>query len=402
MRQMSLRISAAASRSSSWDATATQSPPYDRALALKPNDPVVLTSRGVAYHNAGDNERAIADFTAAIALDPGEAVVYHHRAVAFHAKGDKTRALADFAEASRRDPNDTDALIWSASIHHDRSNWKAAVADATEALRRNPDLPDAYNVRGDALTQLGEHQRAIADLTETLRRDPKFRVAYINRGAAYKAIGRDDLALADYDAVTKLYPDWEVGHRKRAEILVKHGRHAEAIPSLTKRIEIARDYDHFEDRADAYAAMGEHKLALADYTAAIERAPGNRDLYGKRAKVYRALGDTAAAAADEEKAAAHHPDWVPSWFLVGFFFLGVLMSWTKAVLCIAAAVVIRHRWVSMAVAAGVGMVESMWPIADTLLPLARLLDIDRYMVGTIALCALAGVAGGDSGGCSTR
>jgi tetratricopeptide (TPR) repeat protein len=323
---------------------------------------------------------------------PGAASLYFQRGIAFHVRDRKDQALQDFVEASRRDPNDADALIWSASIHHDHRNWPAAIAAATEALRRNPDRPAAYNVRGDALTQIGEHERAIADLTETLRREPEFRVAYINRAAAYRKIGRDDLALTDYETVTGLRPDWEVGHRRRAELLVKLGRHAEAIPSLTRRIEIARHYDHFADRADAYAGMGERERALADYDAAIERAH-LRKLFAKRAMVHLAGGDIAAAMADAKTAIAARSfgDLSPG-LTLGIFVLGVLMSWIKAVLGVAAALVIRRPVVGATVAAAVGAGEFLLSLDGGLPSIWTLLQMDESRVATAVLSAAAGVA----------
>ena len=110
------------------------------------------------------------------------------------------------------------------------------------------------------------------------------RVAYINRGAAYEESGRDDLALADYNTVTNLYPDWEVGHRVRYEILLKHGRYAEAIPSLTKRSELLPAHVYIlTERAEAYRAMGDFDRAFADYDEAIKRSPKDGRFWEGRA-----------------------------------------------------------------------------------------------------------------------
>ena len=157
----------------------------------------------------------------------------------------------------------------------------------------------AYNVQGDALTQLHEFDRAIADLTEAIRLDPQMRVAYINRGAAYEESGRDELALADYENVTARYPDWEVGHRLRYEILLKHGRYAEAIPSLTKRSEhLPRHVYILAERASAYRAMGDFEHAFADYAEAIKRSPNDARFRQARARLYLDRGDDASALAD--------------------------------------------------------------------------------------------------------
>jgi len=58
---------------------------YDKALALKPNDPNVLTDQGVMYRNLGQFEKALANFQKANKLEPthltsliNQGVVYAH------------------------------------------------------------------------------------------------------------------------------------------------------------------------------------------------------------------------------------------------------------------------------------------------------------------------------------
>lgn len=150
--------------------------------------------------------------------------------------------------------------------------------------------------------------------------------------------------------------------------MLKHGRYAEAIPSLTKRSELLPEHVYIlTERAEAYRAMGDFDHAFADYdeaiklspkdgrfwegrallhhargddasaladlNAAIEVAPNSKDLYVNRAQIYRALGDIAAAEADETRARNVPKNWPdPSEFIL-FLTLGFLLSWPKVMLC---------------------------------------------------------------------
>ena len=58
------------------------------------------------------------------------------------------------------------------------------------------------------------------------------------------------------------------------------------------------------DRAGLLGRQGDWKAARADLDAAVELAPFRADLRQARAKVLRAVGDTAAADADETLASA--------------------------------------------------------------------------------------------------
>jgi hypothetical protein len=70
-------------------------------------------------------------------------------------------------------------------------------------------------------------------------------------------------------------------------------------------------------------------------------------------------------------------------------FLSFFFSWIKAVLCIGAAVLIRPRWISMAIAALVGIVETALDMGLALF-FASLLDIYNDLF--IALAVVAAVA----------
>src|SRR4029077_14037182 len=61
-------------------------------------------NRGNAYHDKGDMDRAIADYTEAIRLDPKNVNAYGHRGVTYRDKGDLDLAIADFTEVIRLVP----------------------------------------------------------------------------------------------------------------------------------------------------------------------------------------------------------------------------------------------------------------------------------------------------------
>lgn len=67
-------------------------------------------------------------------------------------------------------------------------------------------------------------------------------------------------------------------------------------------------------------------------------------------------------------------------------FLSLFLSWIKAVLCLAAAVLIRNRWPSMAAAAFIGVAETAF---DGGLDLFLTLLLDVYNDLFLALAALA-------------
>jgi tetratricopeptide (TPR) repeat protein len=126
------------------------------------NVAIAYYSRGLAYYDKGDDDRAIAEFNEAIRLDPKFAYAYSSRGLAYDHKGDLGHADPDY----------------------------------NEAIRLDPKYAQAYFNRGNAYYQKGDDDRAIADYSEAIRLDPKYAYAYNNRGTAYDRKGDDDRAIA--------------------------------------------------------------------------------------------------------------------------------------------------------------------------------------------------------------
>jgi tetratricopeptide (TPR) repeat protein len=178
------------------------------------------------------------------------------------------------------------------------------------------------------------------------------------------------------------------------------GRSVEAIASYTKRVELEPDNAfNWSDRGDAYRAAGDFDHALADYSAAIERKPsdprfwhsraityqvlgdnshalGDLDktlelspnftrAYRERAEIHRAIGNVAAATADEDRAAKIPKNWPDPGEFILFAALGLLLNPINIIGSVAAAILLRPRWLSLTVALAVGAAEGLiGPLSD--------------------------------------
>ena len=79
-----------------------------------------FNSRGLAYYDKRDFERAIASYNEAIRLDPKFAQGYNNRALAHKARGDLDRAIADYEAALRVAPRDETAAENLAAVRAQR------------------------------------------------------------------------------------------------------------------------------------------------------------------------------------------------------------------------------------------------------------------------------------------
>jgi lipoprotein NlpI len=165
---------------------------------------ITFNSRGIAWHDKGDNDRAIADFNEAIRLNPKDADTFGNRGIAWRNKGDNDRAIADFNEAIRLNPKDADTfgnrgIAWGNKGDNDR-----AIADFNEAIRLNPQDTLAFANRGIAWRNKGDNDRAIADFNEMIRLNPKSASAYKVRGIYRFFNGPFDAAASDFSESIRL------------------------------------------------------------------------------------------------------------------------------------------------------------------------------------------------------
>ncbi len=72
---------------------------YTKAIELKPSEPTVFLSRGIAFYNTKKFDLAIADFDNAIKLDPTESMAFYNRGNAFEKAGNKQKAMNDYQKA---------------------------------------------------------------------------------------------------------------------------------------------------------------------------------------------------------------------------------------------------------------------------------------------------------------
>lgn len=196
-----------------------------------PLEPIAYHNRGLAFKDAGNYERAIADSTTALSLSPQFIDAYNNRGLAYKGKKAFTKALADF--------------------------------DA--ALSLNPRYAKAWCNRGLTRTLTGEYRAAVDDLTRAITLDPQFAIAYYNRGNAYAAIEEDERATADYTQALSFDPCYAEVYNNRANLLLKKGDYDRAIADYSRALKFNPKFTTARyNRAVAWYEKGDYRQALAE------------------------------------------------------------------------------------------------------------------------------------------
>jgi tetratricopeptide (TPR) repeat protein len=202
----------------------------------------------------------------------------------YYWEGAYDRALTAFDKALQAAESTTvpeglaHAYFYRGNLHAvHRQDRPAAIADYERALALTPDfanaafnLGDAHRIRANVGRQQGDeaaarrdYEAAIDAYTQAVDAAPKYARAYERRGLAHFELGRYEKAAEDY---------------RRA---LEHGPRAEAHYQLGL----------------ALRHLGRHDAALAQFEAAILRAPGTAHYYFGAGRLQAHLGDTDAAVA---------------------------------------------------------------------------------------------------------
>jgi tetratricopeptide (TPR) repeat protein len=133
---------------------------------------IIYYTRGTAYNEKGDNDRAIVDYTEAITLNPKDANYYNNRCKAYNDKGANDPALVDCNEAIRLDPEYAPAYNNRGIAYRDKGDLDHAIADYTEAITLNPNDAFAHYNRGIAKRAKGDTAGGDADIAKAKQLDP--------------------------------------------------------------------------------------------------------------------------------------------------------------------------------------------------------------------------------------
>lgn len=211
-----------------------------------------------------------------------------------------------------------------------------AIADCNAALRLDDRCSLAYCYRGWAHAARFKYALAVPDYSEAIRLDPKLAAAYAWRGRARQRLGETEGAIKDFDDALKLVPnDLATGNRRamltgeggmsflagppprprdaedyyfRAISRARLNQYDSELHDLSEALRLGLDTPEVRwFRACLHARRGAFAEAVADYDAAIEKAPRDAGLFVNRGVAHGESGEYRKAIADFRQALDSDP-----------------------------------------------------------------------------------------------
>jgi clan AA aspartic protease (TIGR02281 family) len=270
-------------------------------------------SRGAAYYDQSDYDRAIADFSEAIKLDPSIvppsfALAYNRRGHAYFEKKNYDSAIADYDEAITLDSSSAEVYLNRGTAYNGKQDYDRAIPDFDRALQLDPNSARAYNNRGFAYFRKNDTDRAIADYSEAVKHNPNYAIAYDNRGDAYLKKDDYDRAIADYSEAVRSNPNYAIAYNDRGNAYFKKNDYDRAIADYSEAVRSNPNYaTGYDNRGFAYFRKNDPDRAIADYNEAIRLNPRFALAYRRRCDAYYSTGRYDAAIADCSEAVKLDP-----------------------------------------------------------------------------------------------
>jgi tetratricopeptide (TPR) repeat protein len=319
---------------------------YRRALALAPDDPLVLSELADLCQVLGrwDEAQAALERLARGALtDSRLRATVHLRAgrIAIERLGDDERALAHYSRAVELDPRCGPALAALGRLHARRGDWpelaRLHVAEAELAADSFARAAHFYKAGEIVLGRIGDAEQACDLMARALRAEPGFLPAVVTLERLYRALGRFAELAELYQAELSRAKDEE----RRAELLELlaevHGSHTGDLSRAAEELAALRKLGAQPTGGRAMRAMlgvlerSARWKEVAQATA--ELAQQARDprqaatLWHRAAEVWEEhVGDVDEAAACHRRALEAAPTFVPSLQALGRLGADVIKS----------------------------------------------------------------------------
>ncbi len=121
-------------------------------------------SRGLAYLEKRQYDKAILDFNKVLKMNPADANAYHNRGRAHGERGQYDLAISDYTNALKINPRYADAYFNRGLAYHAKGQYDQAISDYTNALKINPGDAGTYYARGFTYYCEKEYEKSWVDV----------------------------------------------------------------------------------------------------------------------------------------------------------------------------------------------------------------------------------------------
>lgn len=266
---------------------------FGRASAIRPEYAPLHVRLGDALWRRGEYEEARDQLRRAIELSPEIAMAHRRLGQVLLALGQAQEAAEQLGQAVTLEPGDLAArsALAQALMRLGRTEEAREARDGARGLEPVSVLNDpVYGAqvfmrsmnsgrafaRATAAIRAGAYDRAVEDLRLVLEVRPDDASVHYWTGTAYQQLGDIRLATTHLTRAVKLAPGMVQARLQLGQLLVLHGRHAEALEQYQRAGSLRPlDADGHYGLGLAYAGLGREAQAQKQFRAATRLDPGH-------------------------------------------------------------------------------------------------------------------------------
>jgi serine/threonine-protein kinase len=248
---------------------------YHRAITLDEKLPDAHNNLGTVLYKQGKTDEAIAAYREAIRLDPKFAPARGNLANVLAKQGKLDQAIAEYRRIIQLDPTPAMAHYNLGHLLRRQGKIDEAIASQRRAIRLDPRFVQAHLSLGAMLCDVKhDYASAIVEFRQALRLDVKNAEAYMNLGVALLNQGKRDEAIAAFRQAIVLDPKRPTYHKGLGNALYHQGKLAEAVAAYRQTIALApADAAAHSNLGNALYDQGKLDDAIVEYRQAIKVDP---------------------------------------------------------------------------------------------------------------------------------
>ncbi|MGC1781419.1 MAG: tetratricopeptide repeat protein [Acidobacteriaceae bacterium] len=236
---------------------------YERALRLKPGDPVTGRNLGVAYFRAHRYKDAL-PYLEALSKAMPTFQALDLTGLDLFALDRYKQAIVYLEQASMKQPSDLPTLDVLGKAYWRTKNYSGVTKVFDRIMAVNPGSPEAHFMMGLAYDVLSKEDDAFKEFQAVLAEDPNYPGVHSSLGLIDFREHKVPQALDEFKQELTRYPNDPVSNYMVGRILRQQNQPAQAIPYLQAAIAVNPNY------RDALLELGQCHILLDQPEQAIE------------------------------------------------------------------------------------------------------------------------------------
>lgn len=281
-----------------------------QALALKPDDGIILNNLSWVHYKLGNYKDALEYSRRSLAITPNDPVTLTNQGNALRKLGQMKEALSAYIKAVKFDPSSDIAIYGKALTEFDLKNFKSAADTFTIYNRLVKEDADSYLYLGEAYYFLSQYENSIKALSHASKLAPKNVESYYYIGFCYNDQEKYHEAINVYDEAIKIAPNDPEAYYQRGRSYYFNNEFKESLKSLDMAIKLDPKYPYpYSWEARNYLKIKNYKAALDYADKAVSLNPGDSYPYNIKARIYYGMGKSSPALNTINKAIRLEPDY---------------------------------------------------------------------------------------------